>query len=501
MPQLKQLSCCIQWSDTNAPFHEYGTVYGDGVVETFIIVPNKPQCFCIRLTSRGFISEGLSMIVFIDGNYQCNRTRVNLCPPKEGIPANRTEIDFLLRQKEKAHGDGIYMGREWRFDNHNVVAEAPEGFRESHFDDLGTIEVLVLRCKATSPADADYEGSSSGEDSDCFIERPAAEDQEESKAVEEAKPAAAPAPPAAAPPPSAPEPEEDAFGGMMGLFDGANDYYEPYNRDGGHDGYHGRDGRWVWHQKETPPTLHAGLPQYHQPPPQHYHAPEHHNPPQYHHPPPPPTQRFRTPTHERPEQHVYPERQQEQRNYSGPKRVHWDMGQYQPQHPHASGRDSRQPADYSHPAYRPPSRERVRSAERRPSEAQRRPSAEPYGPQQMGARRNNSQWEHQQSRHPSSGDTRYHGDSRSRWGYGESAPNRNSHTYANPPPQREEYRQHSAPVRTNASIGESRYHENNEPRWGYGDGSSRPYTGPSPQEEPGRQQSMPARNYSDGHGA
>jgi len=120
MPQLKQLSCCIQWSDTNAPFQEHGTVYGDGVVEAFISVPNKPQGFCIRLTSRGFISEGLSMIVFIDGNYQCNRTRVNLCPPKKGLPTHRTEVDFLLRQKEKAHGDGMYMGREWRFDNHNI---------------------------------------------------------------------------------------------------------------------------------------------------------------------------------------------------------------------------------------------------------------------------------------------------------------------------------------------------------------------------------------------
>lgn len=124
MPQLKQLSCCIQWSDTNAPFQEHGTVYGDGVVETFIVVPNKPQGFCVRLTSRGFISEGLSMVVFIDGNYQCNRTRVNLRPPKKNLSADRTEVDFLLRQKEKAYGDGIYMGREWRFDNHNIGENA-----------------------------------------------------------------------------------------------------------------------------------------------------------------------------------------------------------------------------------------------------------------------------------------------------------------------------------------------------------------------------------------
>lgn len=120
MPQLKQLSCCIQWAESGAPFQEHGTVYGDGVVETFIVVPNRPCIFTIRLKSHGFIHEGLSMVAFIDGNYQCNRTRVNLQPMKKDNPIWKTEIDFLLRQKEKSQGDGIYMGRQWRFDNHNI---------------------------------------------------------------------------------------------------------------------------------------------------------------------------------------------------------------------------------------------------------------------------------------------------------------------------------------------------------------------------------------------
>lgn len=120
MPQLKQISCCIQWNDTNAPFQEYGTQYGDGIVESFIVVPTHPQGFCIRLRSHGYIYEGLAMVVFIDGNYQCNRSRLNLLPPKKDQPANRTEVDFLLRQQEKPQGDGIYMGRAWRFDNHNI---------------------------------------------------------------------------------------------------------------------------------------------------------------------------------------------------------------------------------------------------------------------------------------------------------------------------------------------------------------------------------------------
>lgn len=120
MPQLKQLSCCIQWAETGAPFQEYGTHYGDGVVETFLVVPDHPQAFTIRLVSRGFIFEGLAMVVFIDGNYQTNRNRVNLVPPKKDLERNRTEIDFLLRQKEKSHGENVYMGRQWRFDDHNV---------------------------------------------------------------------------------------------------------------------------------------------------------------------------------------------------------------------------------------------------------------------------------------------------------------------------------------------------------------------------------------------
>lgn len=120
MPQLKQLSCCIQWADTSVPFQEHGTIYGDGVVESFILVPSKPAGFTIRLTSHGFIYEGLAMIVFIDGNYQCNRCRVNLKAPKKDRLTRRSEIDFLLRQKEKPYGDGIYMGRQWRFDNHNI---------------------------------------------------------------------------------------------------------------------------------------------------------------------------------------------------------------------------------------------------------------------------------------------------------------------------------------------------------------------------------------------
>ncbi|KIX05479.1 uncharacterized protein Z518_06351 [Rhinocladiella mackenziei CBS 650.93] len=165
MPALKDLVCQVLWADTGSPFPEYGTQYGDGVVESYIAIPNHPQPFTIQLTSRKFIFEGLSMIVFIDGSYQCNRNRVNLKPPKEGVPRNRTEIDFVVRQKEKVIGDGTYMGREWRFDDYNIVSQLPQGVNESHFDELGTIEVLVLRCCIGTSGEFEMSTASSGEDS------------------------------------------------------------------------------------------------------------------------------------------------------------------------------------------------------------------------------------------------------------------------------------------------------------------------------------------------
>lgn len=108
-------------------------MYGDGVVESFICVPsNAPKNFAIHLRSKGFIYEGLAVVVYVDGQYHLNRNRVNLVPPESlfkgqaneaksgSAPTKRTEVEFLLRQKEKSHGDGLYMGRSWRFDDHNL---------------------------------------------------------------------------------------------------------------------------------------------------------------------------------------------------------------------------------------------------------------------------------------------------------------------------------------------------------------------------------------------
>ncbi len=60
------------------------------------------------------------MLIFMDGDYQCNRNRLGLQSPKPGVPQNMTEIDLRVRQRERALGSGNYLGRGWRFDKHNL---------------------------------------------------------------------------------------------------------------------------------------------------------------------------------------------------------------------------------------------------------------------------------------------------------------------------------------------------------------------------------------------
>lgn len=120
MPSLRRVTCQVLWPEGTA-FKEYGTTYGDGIVETFLAVPNdKPQKFSIRVKSKGFIYEGLAVVVFVDGMYQCNRNRVNLVRPKKNLDPERTEIDFHFRQEEKKlKNEGYFLGSDWRFDNFN----------------------------------------------------------------------------------------------------------------------------------------------------------------------------------------------------------------------------------------------------------------------------------------------------------------------------------------------------------------------------------------------
>jgi hypothetical protein len=186
MPTLKQLRCEIEWGNTKTPFPEYATTYGDGVVETYIAIPEHPQSFAVHLTSKHYIAEGLAMLIFMDGDYHCNRNRLNLKPPQPGLLRHMTEIDLRVRQKEKPLGDGTYLGRGWRFDKHNIrefsptlnlvgnldtnpcivpLDQIPTNVDRQHFEDLGTIDVFVLRCRAKEEVEFKSTTSSDVDDS------------------------------------------------------------------------------------------------------------------------------------------------------------------------------------------------------------------------------------------------------------------------------------------------------------------------------------------------
>lgn len=117
MPTLKQLTCNVEWSASgpSLPLQEYGTAYSDGLVETYIAIPPVLTVFSIRLKSDGYIAPGLSMFVYIDGEYQCNRGRNNLKIPNSTTQKHQTNVDFIVRQKEEPIPSGGFIGRQWRF--------------------------------------------------------------------------------------------------------------------------------------------------------------------------------------------------------------------------------------------------------------------------------------------------------------------------------------------------------------------------------------------------
>lgn len=121
MPTLKQLTCHIEWAPSNTAFREYGVIYGDGVVESHIAIPDGSTPFTIKLESDGFIAPGLAMFVFTDGVYQCNRHRCDLqISDKAEVDNLSTMVNFRVRQKEEYLPDGSWIGRHWRFEPLNV---------------------------------------------------------------------------------------------------------------------------------------------------------------------------------------------------------------------------------------------------------------------------------------------------------------------------------------------------------------------------------------------
>ncbi|KAK0848845.1 hypothetical protein LTS02_013889, partial [Friedmanniomyces endolithicus] len=210
MPTLKQINCSIELGSSNAKLKEYGARYSDGAVETFIAVPDTKMPFYIHLETKGYIAPGLAAFVFMDGQYQCNRNRLGLKLPVDGVDSSQYEVDFYMRQKEEKGADGRFVGREWTFAQLNTTtADKAATLNPNFLQNLGTIEVVVLRLQS--------EGK--------YVNTP-----QPSRSKKQLNAAATPfrAPSAA---PSATKqksatPAGSFAGGMFGLFDGTNDVPE-----------------------------------------------------------------------------------------------------------------------------------------------------------------------------------------------------------------------------------------------------------------------------------
>nr|POF26100.1 hypothetical protein CFP56_22248 [Quercus suber] len=146
MPVLKQIWCSVILSN-GTPLTEYATKYKDGIVETYIAVPDTPQSFFVRVTSEGFLAEGLGAFIYIDGKYQANRNRVDLKHPAYGVPSSSYEIDFRFRQKEEMNGPESFVGRAWTFATLGSSDDA-QAWSENDAKYIGNIEVVILRCRS-----------------------------------------------------------------------------------------------------------------------------------------------------------------------------------------------------------------------------------------------------------------------------------------------------------------------------------------------------------------
>ncbi|KAL9088566.1 MAG: hypothetical protein Q9165_006086 [Trypethelium subeluteriae] len=104
--------------------------------------------------SHGYIASGVGMFVFMDGIYQCNRYRQGLMIPTKDSAVARTQVDFRVRQKEETKGAGHFIGRDWTFEKLNTVsADQAPNTNLDILGNVGTIEVVVLRCKGSTQQD------------------------------------------------------------------------------------------------------------------------------------------------------------------------------------------------------------------------------------------------------------------------------------------------------------------------------------------------------------
>ncbi|KAG9869135.1 hypothetical protein KCU86_g2762, partial [Aureobasidium melanogenum] len=261
MPSLKQLTCSIELGSTHTKIPEYGKAYGDGHVTSYIAVPSEEVNFSVHLTSQGYIAPGLAMFVYMDGQYQCNRNRRGLRVPGKGVKSDQVEVDLRVRQKETKQADGSFLGRDWTFHGLNLVsADKVEETDDVFLENLGTIEVIVLRCK-DAPPPPPSEPVSRESSSRAIVKsssrpiskstpkqsvhheqkEPSKPSSSSHKQKEPSAKAKAPSKPASA---KAATAKESSFGGLFGLFDGASD--EP-----DHDGINPKPYWNDWNKRPT----------------------------------------------------------------------------------------------------------------------------------------------------------------------------------------------------------------------------------------------------------
>jgi len=167
MPSLGTLECHVELAETGLQLNEYDTFWASNAVECYIIIPNQPSPFQIRLSATGYFSPSLSAFVYIDGVFQCNRFKRGLLPPTNGSNLEESRVDFKFKSKDYTLQGGRMISHPWRFEKLNigvlkhqehsqkcrlltnlpvVDADSAANINPHVAQNLGVIEVVVLRC-------------------------------------------------------------------------------------------------------------------------------------------------------------------------------------------------------------------------------------------------------------------------------------------------------------------------------------------------------------------
>ncbi|PVH98128.1 hypothetical protein DM02DRAFT_630500 [Periconia macrospinosa] len=140
MPSLRNLHCSITLPEFDMVLPEGKTTCDEPIVRTHITVPPaRPLPFEVRLTSSKYIAPGLSMYVFINGEYQCKLEKTGMELLRGALCETQSLVDFRVRQRLVYLEDGSIVPTEMMFeDEKNKDGEAKLNIER--------IEVLVLRC-------------------------------------------------------------------------------------------------------------------------------------------------------------------------------------------------------------------------------------------------------------------------------------------------------------------------------------------------------------------